>query len=70
MEELLAPKREKWKWCLPKIHPGTRAGLRRVWLRQSEVNKATMRPQGGILLDLAVETVNRSKGEVLAENGG
>jgi hypothetical protein len=35
VEELFEPKRESWKWCLPKIPPGTRVGLRRVWLRKS-----------------------------------
>lgn len=70
VEELLAPKRERWKWCLPKIPPGTRAGLRRVWSRPSELNDAVMAPQGGTQLDLAVETVNRSEGEVLCEDGG
>lgn len=35
-EELLVPKRERWKWCMPKIPPGTRAGLRQVWPRFSE----------------------------------
>lgn len=36
VNELLAPKRENWKWCMPKIPPGTRAGLRRVWTRWSD----------------------------------
>lgn len=33
VDQLLAPKREAWKWCLPKIPPGTRAVLRKVWSR-------------------------------------
>jgi hypothetical protein len=36
VEELLEPKRVCWKWCLPKIPPGTRASLRRVWPQRSE----------------------------------
>jgi hypothetical protein len=41
VEELREVKRERWIWCLPKIPPGTRAGLRRVFGREAEVGKGS-----------------------------